>query len=668
MCGIFGIVGLGPITGAELVAMSRLQRHRGPDDEGYFCTGPTGTFSLGGDDTPLAVIESGVPYAPYRLLDGEGPLRAGGVALGHRRLAILDLSANGHQPMSYRGRYWIVFNGEVYNYRELRSELEARGHRFSTATDTEVVLAAYAEWGSGCLSRFNGMWSLGILDLECGTLFFARDRFGVKPLYYWIDGGRLAFASEVKAFSALVGWRAVANMPRLLDFLIWNVMDHSAETMFRGVHQLPAGHFVLLNVSDALRSGAAITAMAVRPERWYSIRPSDVESPRSAPERLREALFDSVRLRLRADVTVGSCLSGGIDSSSIVAIMGKLLAEIGTTAPMKTVTAASTDRAFDESTYARIAADRARAAAVFVLPEPDRLFDDLSRLVWHQDEPFLSSSIFAQWCVFEAARREGIIVMLDGQGADETLCGYRGFFGAYLAGLVRAGRLLAWVSESRALGREIGFSWLRLFGYTAAYLAPGILSYIGRLDRREYADRNWMHPQQANAFSQDPVLARGGRAASVRTMSLSQIMATNLPMLLHWEDRNSMAFSVEARVPFLDYRVVELSLGLPDVEKLGRGISKGVLRRAMRGIVPDVVLDRRDKLGFVTAEPLWMRRDHSARFRKELSKAIDALPGVLSPQLLSRFDDVVRGQRPFDFRYWRALSAGRWVAAFSVVV
>ncbi len=664
MCGIFGIVAGAPVSGNELTAMSRLQRHRGPDDEGFLAAGPDGVSWFGGDDTPEAVLASGVPYAPRARLDPGWQMARGGVVLGHRRLSILDLSPHGHQPMAYRGRLWMTFNGEVYNYVELRQELSSLGHRFSSDSDTEVVLAAYDHWGPACLSRFNGMWGLAILDLERKKLFIARDRFGVKPLYYRVASGRLAFASEIKAFTALSDWNARANLPRLLDYLVWNVSDHRSETMFEGVEQLLPGHYILLDVAPALEGRGG--PPEIHPVSWYRLPAIGGTGRTEGVAALREALTDAVRLRLRADVPVGSCLSGGLDSSSIVCLMGTMLSRAGARDRLKTITARSDAPGFDESKYATAVVAAAGSEGIFVTPDPKKLFEDLTRLVWHQDEPFVSSSIFAQWCVFEAARRNGVVVMLDGQGADEALCGYRGFFGAYLASLVRRGALLSWWREAEAIRRRIGFSRSRIVGYTGAYLWPAGLGLIGRFDNRAYADRGWLRPEHVEAFRSDPVRVDGGRASSVREMSEAQIRSSNLPMLLRWEDRNSMAFSVEARVPFLDYRVVELSLSLDDSEKVGGGISKNVLRRSMRGTVPDAVLDRRDKMGFVTAEPLWMKGEQSSVFRAELAGAVERLQDVLDPSILDRFDEVLAGRRPFDQRYWRVMCAGRWSERFSV--
>lgn len=670
MCGIFGLIQPGPFDHGELNTMSRLLRHRGPDDEGFALISPhSAPTPYGGADTPDASLGAAdVVWAPQRKLPAQGTSERGGLALGHRRLSIIDLSPHGHQPMSGDGgRYWITYNGEVYNYLELREELRAAGHRFHSGSDTEVILAAYQQWGAQCLARFNGMWALAIFDRQAGTLFLARDRFGVKPLYFWRDGDRLAFASEIKAFTGLAGWRARADRERLLDFLVWNVLDHGEHTMFDGVRQLPPGHHVTLDLAGVFAGGPA---PQWRPQRWYSLPDATARvSGTDAVEGLRRLLADSVRLRLRADVPVGSCLSGGLDSSAIVCLMAEQLgAPAQRGAALHTFTARSHDAEFDEFRYAQAVLERAASTAHTVVPEPHGLFDDIDRLAWHQDEPFVSTSIFAQWCVFRLARTAGVTVMLDGQGADETLGGYRGFFGAHLAGVMRSGAVGAWWKEVAALRREIGFSPLRSIGYTAAYLAPSLVGLLGRFDGRAYADREWLAPQAQSAYAADPLRAAGGRPRSVREMSVAQVSATNLPMLLHWEDRNSMAHSIEARVPFLDYRVVEHCLAIADADKVGGGVSKRALRQAMRGSVPDVVLDRRDKMGFVTAETLWVRRDEPKRFRAAVTEAVETLPGLLSPRLVDRFDDVLAGRRPFDHRYWRAVSASRWARTFDVEI
>ncbi len=666
MCGILGLLQSEPFDGHELREMNRLLRHRGPDDEGLLVATSDGCALFGGDDTPRAVFSSHIPYAPRSALEDSWHSSGGGVALGHRRLAIVDLSAHGHQPMSYRDRYWITFNGEIYNHIELRQELGSLGHRFSSHSDTEVILAAYSQWGTRCLEKFNGMWGLAILDRETGSLFLARDRFGIKPLYYRHANGRFAFASEIKAFSALRDWSPRVDRQQFMDFLVWGVIDHTPDTMFIGVRQLPAGHYLLID-SSAFVEGrpSEAAAIAVAPVCWYSLPPSNPAAPSQPVEELLAAVEDSVRLRLRADVTVGSCLSGGLDSSAIVCLMARLLASAGVSGTLKTFTSRSPDPQFDESEYASAVVSASGAEGRFVTPTPEILMEDLDRLIWHQDAPVITGSTIAQWMIFREARQNGVIVMLDGQGADEILCGYRGFFGSYLATLARKGHYLAWCREALAMRRESSFSPFRSLGYTAAYLRPELVSWLGRFDRRAYSDRKWISASRQSAFDADPVRALGGRANIVRDMSIAQITATNLPMLLHWEDRNSMAFSVEARVPFLDYRVVELCLRMPDAAKLGGGIAKSVLRKSMKGIVPEKVLNRRDKMGFLTSEPIWTKGPLSRTFRRELDGAVGTLGGIVDPSVVSQFDETVAGTRPFDHRYWRIIAAARWVRLFS---
>ena len=662
MCGIFGQIGR--IDTASALAASQLIRHRGPDDEGFLVAGERCVRAFFGPDTAITTRRSAA-HSSREMLQPDQAKDGDFLLLGHRRLSIVDLSPMGHQPMQFDTRYWMVYNGEVYNYREIRAELEELGRTFASDGDSEVIMAAYAEWGTGCLDRFNGMWAFAIFDAVESSLFLARDRFGVKPLYLWPRADGLAFASEIKAFAAYPDWRPVANFSRVRDFMVWNVLDHSSETLFQGVVQLPAGHSLMLDLRNRGTGGAGPFAMP-KAIRWYDVEAAAARRGAGTAGGVRDLLRDSVRLRLRADVAVGSCLSGGVDSSAIVSLMGRELGATGGKANLRTITARSSDSAFDEGDYAKFVAESAGASPVEVVPSPEALFDNLDALVWHQDEPFVSTSIYAQWEVFRAAARENITVMLDGQGADEAFGGYRGFFGAALAGLVRRGRLASWAREVRAIRANVGFSYVRSVGYTLAYLLPGAVRFLGKLDSRSYSDLDWVSPSLARRGHDDPLVRLGARADSVSAMSIAQIRSTNLPMLLRWEDRNSMAHSIEARVPFLDYRLVETAVATPDQDKVGGGLSKRILRDAMRGIVPDAILDRKDKMGFVTAEPLWMTRDMSARFRTELISACQTLPYVLSDKIVDQFDEVVAGRKAFDFRYWRAIVLARWAKRFDV--
>ncbi len=326
--------------------MTDIIRHRGPDDEGFvlFCSLDCEPEVCGGRDTPPDAYGRGPEFAPTRSIDGvEMPVT---LVLGSRRLSILDLSPLGHQPMCTPDRrFWIVYNGEIYNHVELRRDLKALGHQFLSRSDTEVVLAAYASWGPACLDRFNGMWALAIYDRRRREVFLARDRFGVKPLYYWsAPDGTLCFGSEIKQFATFPGWRARVNPQPTYDFLAWGVADHTPETLFAGVRQLPPGHYATARISEG-----AVKSVAVEVTRWYSLRPADFAGTLDdAAREFRERLTDSIRLRLRADVAVGSCLSGGLDSSSIVCLIAHLLREQGAAALQRTFSACAAVKRFDE--------------------------------------------------------------------------------------------------------------------------------------------------------------------------------------------------------------------------------------------------------------------------------------------------------------------------------
>jgi asparagine synthase (glutamine-hydrolysing) len=637
-------------------------RHRGPDDEGFLAFRHGAAVCLSGQDTPEAVVRGyGRVDGPIAPLRSEERLDSNIWNIGHRRLAILDLSEAGHQPMAIEHqRLWIAFNGEVYNFVELRYELEASGARFSTGTDTEVVLAAYAKWGTGCFARMRGMWALAIIDLQSGQIVLCRDAYGIKPLYIRSAGDSMAFASEIKAFTVLDDWSAKSRLDGIADFLLYEQTDHREESLFDGVRQLPAGCFLRLPLSGDLAQ-----QVACRPERWYDLR-AGVQSAAGAVSDVRALIDESVRLHLRADVPVGSCLSGGIDSSSIVALASRRVVELGAGRLLRTITASAEDRRIDETRFAALAAEAAGATSDFISPSPDKLLVELDQLIWHQDEPFASSSIFAQWCVFERARQLGLTVMLDGQGADEAFGGYRGFLGAFLAEEIKHAGVRRWLAGIRDIRSGSRVPIHRLIAYTVAYAHPRFRRALGLLEGRSFAERSWLAPAFTPIVATRPDPRQVGDWSTMAGMSIDMIERSNLPMLLRWEDRNSMAFSIEARVPFVDRKVVEAALAMPSRLKLARGIQKQALRVAMRGLVPDTILDRTDKLGFLSSEEVWMRRTHSRAFRKLLRDAVEGLPHILSPKLLDDFEAMCAGRKKFDYRYWRCICLDRWRRRFAV--
>lgn len=644
MCGISAVFSLECQPLHALVAqMNMLVSHRGPDGSGVSVFSRT-------DGMERALS-----------LDGDG---IGIAALGHTRLAILDLSAHGHQPMSSLDeRFWITYNGEIYNHLELRRDLEVLGHSFKSRTDTEIILAAYAQWGPDCLSRFNGMFAFVLVDRLTHQLFIARDRFGVKPLYYWqSETGLLAFASEIKQFSVLPTWKARLEAQRSYDFLNWGVFDHTSETLFSGVHQIRGGEYVHMSL-DKIAGKLPI-------HRWYKLAPSVFEDDMSAAaSKLRDLLEDSVRIRLRADVPVGSCLSGGLDSSSIVCIVNRILRNQTSSAPRQhTFSARSSIRSYDEGDFIDSVLAATSVVAHQTTPSLEQLFETLPQMVWHQDEPFGSTSIYAQWHVFKLAKDAGVKVILDGQGADELLAGYHGYFGPFLKDLLRSGNLVGFANEAWCMRRLHGYSaWYLLKLILNCTLSGGLRQSLrSRLGKSAIGSVDWMNISRLNIVEVDPNEIDSVTDKNLRSQGVDHLLRTHLPMLLHWEDRSSMAHSIEARVPFLDYRLVEFAIFLEDRMKVHKGMTKAVLREAMKGILPEVVRTRVDKLGFVTPEEVWLRHQAPEQFRRAMRQAIEQSNGVLNDKAMLLLEDVIQGRKPFSFLPWRLIAFGAWMDRFDV--
>ena len=653
MCGISGIVAVGGRASVEEVdRMTSIVSHRGPDDHGYL------GYS-GATQKSYAAKEAAHLRA--------GPERGYDVLLGHRRLSILDLSESGRCPMSYRGeRLWITYNGEVYNYIELRRELQALGYRFITGTDTEVILAAYSEWGTECLHRFNGMWAFALLDMEKSILFCARDRLGVKPFYYHWDGATFSFGSEIKQLLALNRVSAEMHAGVLFDFLTFDTYGcNSEETFYRDVLDMRGGHYLIVPLNQ--QSG-----WRPRPLRWWDIdlrKKQDGWSDRQYADRYRELFEDSVRLRLRSDVPLGTCLSGGLDSSGIVCVVDRLLRQQQTAAPQKTFTAVSNNPAFDEREYAQAVIDATRVEPSFVLPAPKRLLQDLDRLLWHQDEPFVSTSIFAGWCVYGLAREQGVTVTLDGQGPDEMLGGYVPFmYSAQLSENLGRFHLGTALRNARGVHDTLGLSYRDIMRDLARRGANGLvpmsllpsLKKARALFRPAFFERGLVESVFLKERAQRSEWRR--RVGGSRFDQLLYRFTTHdsLPGILRQVDRNSMAFSIEARLPFLDYRLVEYTFALPNEQKLRRGIAKQVYRRALSGILPDKIRDRTSKFGFVTAEPDWLRQDARTAFTETFNGISTEAP-YDRQYVQGRFDQFLTGKAPFDTMIWKVFCSEQWV-------
>lgn len=663
MCGIAALIDYaGTDAESHIRRMCEVIRHRGPDDEGYALLDASArsTVFRGGADTPEDCYGSGLPYAPKA--SSEGSAVVARHALGHRRLSILDLSPAGHQPMSDAARQQlVVYNGEIYNHVELRVELEQLGHRFQSHSDTEVLLAAWRQWGEVCLERFNGMFAFVILDMERRRLFVARDRFGVKPLYWWRSPlGFVAFASEIKQFTVLPGWRAKLNGARAYDYLNWAASDHTSETLFAGVQQLSGGEYFLCSLDDV--------AAGMVPKRWYTLRPETVGLDfAEAALHFRELFTDAVRLRMRADVPLGTGLSGGLDSSSIVCTVNRLLREQDAHALQNTFSACAEDSRFDERKYIEVVARRTGVVTHYTFPRLDALFPELGQLVWHHDEPFFSTSVYAEWRVFELVRRAGVKVTLDGHGADELLAGYHGFFGALLAGLFVKGDWIGLRREMSAMRQRFGYGGVHLVLRMLDNLLPeGIRQPLRRMSGRSAIGSAWLDRSRLGVVETDPFQTTGAKSVGLFGMSRAQLLHTSLPVQLKWADRDSMAHSVESRVPFLDYRLVEFVLGCPDAYKVEAGVTKRLLREGLGDRLPPEIAGRMDKMGFVTPESAWVREMAPDQFRRALAEAVEASHGILTPATLPAAESIIRGQGAYDNLLWRWICFGRWMDRFSV--
>jgi asparagine synthase (glutamine-hydrolysing) len=599
MCGIAGIAGGAPPEPAVLERMAAAMAHRGPD--------------------------------------GQGTWRSDGVGFAFRRLAIIDLQERSNQPMHFE-RWHIVFNGEIYNYLELREELRGLGHRFATEGDAEVLLHAWAQWGEDALDRLNGMFAFAVWDDAQRRLTLARDPFGEKPLYYCHRGGRLTFGSDVPAILCDKGVSSSASPSAVADYLVSARCPDPGESFFAEIAIVPAAH--VLRWQDG----------AVELARYWTPRPVTVPARyEDAVTELRELLNDAVRLRLRSDVPVGTSLSGGVDSSAVVMLASGLAGDHWRHA----FTARFPGFERDEWRYAE---EVARAADVVehhaVAPKAEELLRDLDQMVALQQEPVVSSSVYAQWCVMRAASEAGVIVLLDGQGGDELFGGYRGMSG-YAARSDGPGALLDGLLEP-SVAREL------LRSLAADHLPRAFVRAYLRRQASPYASSTLIDP----AAEREPGYLPWMRSADpLRRALLLQCFVTSLPELLRYADRSSMAHGREVRLPLLDRRVAEFALSLPAAFLSEGGVRKRVLRDAVRDLVPESVLSRRDKIGFETPQARWLDTGGArALIAETLLDDRAQARGVYDRAAIEA--DVRAGHWRDSDAIWRALNLERWLSLF----
>jgi asparagine synthase (glutamine-hydrolysing) len=627
MCGLVGC--FRPFSQCpSLMSSLRLLRHRGPDDFGN-CS----------------------------ILCGFGE-----VSFGHQRLSIIDLSNAGRQPMSSSdGRFTIVFNGEIYNYETLRSDLLQRGCVFHGQSDTEVLLAAWSQWGINTLCRLEGMFAFAVFDRHKNTITLARDAFGIKPLYFCFNGNSFGFASEISALLELFRLSREVNERASYEYLAWGRYDDSTESFFKDVNQIPPGHYLEVNLALlAERCGQPKT------QRWWS--PGATENIRvdfhEAAITVRENFLSSVRSHLRSDVPLALSLSGGIDSTSVLAAVRH--AEPDAAIHCFSYIADQSD--LNEKRWVDVAARAYGAVVHEVELRPSDVLSDLEDLIRSQGEPFGGTSIYAQYRLYKAIREQGFIVVLEGQGADELYAGYHGFPGSRIHSFIDAGD---WVGAGKFLRHWAKWPGRSLSDGIAAGIAEiadgPIYQVLSRLSGRNpqpaWLNLDWLEAQGvaiADRKQRPDVSVAGRRLASRLGHTLTR---QGLPALLRHGDRNSMRFSVESRVPFLTTDQASFALSLPENYLVSdSGETKRVFRAAMRGIVPDEILDRRDKIGFKTPESMWIRS-----ILANIDQVIDrqSIPDIFNKRaLLAQLDQVIAGTLPANEQVWRWINYLGWYRQF----
>jgi asparagine synthase (glutamine-hydrolysing) len=565
------------------------------------------------------------------------------VSLGHRRLSIIDLSKAAHQPMR-DGERTIVYNGELYNFKELKVELASLGHKFTTESDTEVILASHKQWGPECLKRFRGMYAFAIHDVASSSLFVARDHVGIKPLYYYHQGGKFAFASTINALLTH-GIKTAPNRKLIRDFLLYNITDHTNETFFTGLNKFPKGHYGLLDLKNAEFKIVC----------WYDVTATRIPysgSYETAVLELRKRLVDSIRRHMVSDVPLGSCLSGGIDSSSIVYCMNSIGAN-----KISTFSGVFPGHAFNEEGYIDKISQDLGLDGHKIMISAEAFRSDIHDFVRSMGEPVPGPSPYAQYQVFKRAKEEGVTVLLDGQGADELFAGYHYFYGFYGAGMLskfRLGRFLDGIQG--ALTKTKSSIALKSFVFLIAPRRTQVRHFV----KMSNISKALLEDVSAESSYFDDYYGSEDLPASLRFH-----MDSKLEHLLRWEDSNSMAHSRESRVPFLDVDVIEFALSLPPEFIMREGWTKGVLRDAMRGIVMDEILDRKDKIGFGTPEEAWLREPY---FKPMLESFMSGAPACSEYVDVKRTREMMRahasGKSDHGRAIWKTLMLEKWLRIY----
>jgi len=600
MCGISGVINKTQkvVNKKEIKTMNDLISHRGPDDEGYY-------------------FENNF-------------------AFGHRRLSILDLGKDGHQPMHYLDRYTITYNGEIYNYIEIREELLNDGYIFNSHTDTEVILASYDKWGENCVNKFNGMWAFAIYDKAKEIIFCSRDRFGIKPFYYTNIDDKFIFGSEIKQLLEFYPKKYV-NKKILMDYLIIGYEDHTNDTFFENIFKLEQSH----NLIYALKTDT------YEIKKYYDIDfRAENFTEDEAVKLYKEKLRDSIDIRLRSDVKVGTCLSGGLDSSSIASIASEIYTKQSNN-KFTAIHAKSTQTNNDESSYAIDVAEYCGLDLKIVEPNKNDFLDSIDEIIYTQEEPFGSPSIFMQYFVMKKAKEENCKVMLDGQGGDETLLGYERYYPAYLISLSFLEMIKGFFSASKNSKLSIKQLLKYIVYFTNSKIRLKRLknkySFIKK-DYLELIDTTLVERSSKNYLD-------------IAKLQYDEIYFTQMPHLLRYEDKNSMKNSIETRLPYIDYKVLETSVSLDNSFKIKNGWTKYILRKAVENILPKNIVWRKNKFGFEAPTKSWLKSTHD--------EMVEMINGS---NILKHISDDIDFNRLSEKQKWKLFNIAKWEEIYNVKI
>lgn len=635
MCGIIGILTQDLAAKKSAVSLNKLLRHRGPDDEGYVLINTAGKkhVSYCGSDSvePVKQKLHHISKADYNNYD---------LIFGHRRLSIIDLSENGHCPMSdENGNIWITYNGEIYNYVELRDELKSFGFKFRTGSDTEVIIKSYLVWGEDCFARFNGMWAFALWDSNSGKLILSRDRFGIKPLYYVLNDNYFAFSSEIKPLLELLSPQNPINDKSIPFYILYGNRFNREETYVKNIKTLKASNYLVYQTGT------------IKIKQYYQIPilESNQKSEEQLKKELLELFIDSVKLRFRSDVQVGTCLSGGFDSSGIAAVSHILFGE-----GLNTFSAVWSYKECDESKYIDLINKNYGCTGNKIEPSPEEFESVFEKLCYFQEIPTEGPGLYPQWYVMKKAK-EKVKVLLDGQGGDEVFGGYF-IHGTFLRSLIRDKKFSSVLSNMDLLygllkkNGIMGFSnWLfpdlynktvrRLFSEKFKVLNNNILAKV----KKEDLYNDITPPRLYNNY--------------LNNLSYHFITNLTIPALLHYEDRSSMAHSIESRVPFLDYRLVEFGVNLSPHHLAEKKHTRPLYRSAFENILPHQIINRKDKLGYPVPFNKWTRNNIKEYVLDILSNPNSEIFSYIDKKYLDKnLSRHFKEEIDYSWEIWRLLS------------